>query len=83
MTKGFVMDAQQAEGLPKGPRKRKRLGDFLVDAGLIDDKVLSKALEIQKITRKKLGQVLLEMGVVDEQEIAKTLSRQFNIPLVP
>ena len=77
------MGTQAGEGLTKGPRKRKRLGDFLVDAGLIDDKVLAKALEIQKITRKKLGQVLLDMGVVDEHEIAKTLSKQFNIPLIP
>ena len=69
--------------LPRRGRKRKRLGQFLLDAGLIDDKSLSKALEIQKITRKKLGQVLREMGVVDEQEIAKTISKQFNIPLVP
>jgi type IV pilus assembly protein PilB len=78
-----VNGTQQVKGLPKGARKRKRLGEFLLDAGLIDDKSLSKALEIQKITRKKLGQVLLEMGVVDEQEIAKTISKQFNIPLVP
>jgi type IV pilus assembly protein PilB len=77
------METRQIDGLPRGARKRKRLGEFLLDAGLIDPKSLSKALEIQKITRKKLGQVLLEMGVVDEQEIAKTISRQFNIPLVP
>jgi len=77
------MDTQQADGVRKGTRKRKRLGEFLVDAGLIDDKALSKALEIQKITRKKLGQVLLDMGVVNEREIAKTISTQFNIPLVP
>ena len=76
------MAKKQADGPQKGTRKRKRLGESLVDAGLIDDKTLSKALEIQKIKRKKLGQVLLDMGVVDEDEIAKTLSKQFNIPLV-
>ncbi len=77
------MDTQPSDRLPKGLRKRKRLGEFLVDAGLIDDNALSKALEIQKITGKKLGQVLLDMGAVDEYEIAKTISKQFNIPLVP
>ena len=79
---GFVMAKQYSEGHPKGARKRKRLGKFLVDAGLITEHDLSKALEIQMITRKKLGQVLLDMGVVDEQVIAKTLSKQFNIPLL-
>jgi len=76
------MAKKQADGPQKGARKRKRLGESLVDAGLIDDKTLSKALEIQKIKRKKLGQVLLDMGVVDEDGIAKTVSKQFNIPLV-
>jgi type IV pilus assembly protein PilB len=76
------MAAQQIDGSKKGTRKRRRMGESLVDTGVIDDKSLSKAIEIQKITRKKLGQVLLDMGVVDELEIAKTLSKQFNIPLV-
>ncbi|MEW6666520.1 MAG: ATPase, T2SS/T4P/T4SS family [Thermodesulfobacteriota bacterium] len=73
---------QKAVAPHTGPRKRKRLGEFLVEAGLIDNKVLSKALEIQKIKRKKLGQVLIDMGVADDLEIAKALSRQFNIPLL-
>ena len=76
------MAAQQIDGSKKGTRKRRRMGESLVDTGVIDDKSLSKAIEIQKITKKKLGQVLLDMGVVDELEIAKTLSKQFNIPLV-
>jgi type IV pilus assembly protein PilB len=73
---------QQADGPQTGPRKRKRLGEFLVEAGLIDNKVLDKALELQKINKRKLGQILIDMGVADDDIIAKTLSRQLNIPLV-
>jgi type IV pilus assembly protein PilB len=73
---------QQADGPQTGPKKRKRLGEFLVEAGLIDNKVLAKALEIQKTKKRKLGQILIDMGVADDETIAKTLSRQLNIPLV-
>jgi type IV pilus assembly protein PilB len=76
------MDIKKHDGLRKAARKRKRLGEFLVDADLISNTDLTKALEVQKIARKKLGQVLIDMGVLDEHAIAETISRQFNIPLV-
>ncbi|MBN1103355.1 MAG: Flp pilus assembly complex ATPase component TadA [Deltaproteobacteria bacterium] len=77
------MKAMQQDGGPQtGPKKRKRLGEFLVEAGLIDEKILSKALDVQKIKKKKLGQVLIDMGVADDEQIAKALSRQFDIPLL-
>lgn len=61
---------------------RKKLGECLIDAGLIDQKTLGKALEIQKIEKKKIGQILIDMGVTDDMEIAKALSRQLNIPFL-
>jgi len=61
---------------------RKKLGECLIDAGLIDSKTLEKALEIQKIEKKKIGQILIDMGVTDDVEIAKALSRQLNIPFL-
>jgi type IV pilus assembly protein PilB len=61
---------------------RKKLGECLIDAGLIDNKILEKALEIQKTEKKKIGQILIDMGVTDDIEIAKALSRQLNIPFL-
>ena len=43
-TLGFVNAVQQADGPQAGPRRR--LGEFLVEAGAIDKKALAKALEI-------------------------------------
>ncbi len=63
-------------------RRRKKLGECLVEAGLIDEKTLANALEIQKVQRKKIGQVLIDMGVADDHEIAKALARQLDIPLL-
>ena len=63
-------------------KKRKELGDCLIEAGLIDEKTLARALEIQKGQEKRLGQVLIDMGVADYEVIGKALARQFNIPFL-
>ena len=62
--------------------KHKKLGDLLVHTGLINHKVLEKALEIQKTQKRKIGQILIEMGVVDDMQIAKALANQLKVPLV-
>jgi len=61
---------------------RKRLGEILVTAGLIDEKTLAKALELQKMHKKKLGRILIDMGVADDQTIARTLAEQLKIPVI-
>ena len=61
---------------------RKKLGDILVEAGLIDQKILFKALETQKVQKKRIGQILINMGAADDEEIAKALARQLNIPFL-
>jgi len=66
----------------KQPMRRKRLGECLIGAGLIDSKTLDKALELQKVQKKKIGQILIDMGVADDRQIAKALASQLNIPLV-
>ena len=59
----------------KPQKRRKKLGEYLMKAGLIDKKTLIKALEIQMEQKKKLGQTLIDMGVADDEEIAKALAR--------
>ena len=51
--------------------QRKRLGDQLVDAGLITEEQLSKALEEQKNTKTKLGETIMAMGMVSDADFAK------------
>jgi type IV pilus assembly protein PilB len=64
----------------QGPQQRKRLGDILVEAGLINNEQLQEALSKQKILGKRLGNVLVETGLATEDSIATTLARQMNIP---
>ncbi len=62
--------------------KRKRFGEILVEAKVVDEHQLQRALEKQKGTGRRLGQVLEEMGVVTERDIAAALARQFGFKTV-
>jgi len=62
--------------------RRKRIGECLIEAGLIDQPTLDKALELQRSGSKRLGQVLIEMGVADDYMIATALAAQLQVPLV-
>ena len=64
----------------KRRKRRKKLGEILVEAGLIDAVTLEKALYLSKSKNKKLGEILAEMGAVDDLGIAKALSSQLKIP---
>ena len=62
--------------------KRKRFGEVLVEAKVVDNHQLERALEKQKGTGRRLGQVLEQMGVVTERDIAAALARQFGFKTV-
>lgn len=64
------------------PPKRVRIGDLLVEQGLINEAQLRLALQEQKLTGKKIGNVLVDLGIVKESEILKTLSQHLNLPFV-
>ena len=66
----------------KSYRWHKRLGAYLLAAGLIDEDTLSRALEIQRKEnhpKTRIGKVLVDMGMTDDVNIAKTLASQLNI----
>lgn len=61
---------------------RERLGDMLVQAGLVNMSQLNEALEAQKSTGMRLGKQLVALGHVTELQLAQTLSNQLSIPWV-
>jgi len=64
-------------------RQRKiRLGDLLVQAGLISEEQLQLALQDQKRTGSKLGRTVLDLGFIDEGRLLRALSEQLQIPFV-
>ena len=58
---------------------KKRLGEILVEGGLITHEQLEKALPFQKKTRLKLGQFLVREGIVSESQIVDMVSSQLNL----
>ncbi len=65
-----------------GKPQRKRLGDILVEAGVISAQQLQEALSKQKILGKRLGKVLVDTGITTEDSIATTLAAQMSIPYI-
>jgi MSHA biogenesis protein MshE len=63
-------------------RKRIRLGDLLVEQGLITEDQLKLALGEQRKLGMKLGRTLVEIGLTTENEILEALSNQLHIPLI-
>jgi hypothetical protein len=62
--------------------ERKRLGDLLKEAGLIDDFQLESGLSHQRNWGGKLGAILVELEFVREEDIARIVSEKLNIPYV-
>jgi hypothetical protein len=58
----------------------KKLGEMLVEAGLLDDFQLSSALSHQRNWGGKLGAVLMELDFVREEDIARILGEKLRIP---
>lgn len=56
-----------------------RLGDLLVDSGLISKEQLEQALCLQKQDQKKLGQVLVEIGAISTVALYRKLAEQWTI----
>jgi two-component system chemotaxis sensor kinase CheA len=53
-----------------------RLGELLVEKGLVDEKSVSEALEAQK---KPIGEILIGMGKVKPEQVDQTLKEQQEI----
>ncbi len=59
--------------------KRIRIGDILLQKGLITEAQLKLALEEQKKSRKKLGQIFVELGYIDEDTLTDVIAEQLGI----
>ena len=59
-----------------------KLGELLIEAGIIDELQLRSALGHQKKWGGRLGKVLVDLGFVEESELLKFLSEKFKIQAV-
>ncbi len=62
--------------------QRKRLGELLREANVIEEDQLEHALKIHRQTGKQLGRVLVEAGLIEESELIKYLAINLNVDWV-
>ncbi len=60
-------------------KDKKKLGEMLLDAGLLTETQLSQALGAAKESNLRLGQVLNRQGIVSETRVMDLLSKQLRV----
>jgi general secretion pathway protein E len=58
-----------------------RLGQLLIERGLIAAEDLDRALELQKERGDKLGRILVDMGYLAQRDLLNALSAQLGLPI--
>ena len=61
---------------------RRKLGELLIESGLLAAEQINSALEVQRRTGRRLGELLIEMKIISEEEIAFALAMQLKIPFI-
>ena len=68
--------------LPTQTHSVTRLGQAMVDRGLITQDDLERALEHQRTTRKRLGESLIDIGAVTSFQLSQALADHLGVPFV-
>jgi type IV pilus assembly protein PilB len=68
-------------------RERRRLGDILVESGLLTQEQLMQALKEQRNpgpggARRRLGQVVADLGFANERQVAEALAKLLGLKMI-
>lgn len=61
----------------------KKIGELLVERGVITREQLEEALRRQRENKKLLGEILVELGYATEEEVMVCLTTQYGMPYLP
>lgn len=61
---------------------RKRLGELLIEAGVINEAQLQEALERGKVMGQRVGEALVSLDFASQADINNVLSAQLGLPVV-
>ena len=59
-----------------------KLGEILIELGLLEKANLVRALKAQHELGDKLGDILIKLGMIKEEERVKALSTQLDLPMI-
>ncbi len=60
----------------------KKLGQILVEQGLVTEIQVAQALEEQRTNSKYLGRLLIDMGAINESDLVRSLAEQLGLAYV-
>jgi len=63
-------------------KQRRKLGEILYKAGLVEKEALIKAIKSSKANNRRLGEILLELGLIDEETLTKAIAKQFELEYI-
>lgn len=70
--------ANTAKAAPAQPAPKKRLGDLLIEKGLVTEDQIKIALMEQRKTKKTIGQCLVDIGFITEALLRDALGEAFG-----
>src|SRR5258708_2387815 len=75
-------EAPARGGPPATPEKVVRVGDLLLERGLLTQAQLEHALAYQKERghKKLLGEVLVELKLISEEQVLESLAGAYDVP---
>ena len=59
-------------------RRKVRIGDILINEGILSPEKLDEALALQKEKKKRLGEILVEEGFISDETMANALCHQLG-----
>ncbi len=65
------------------PKVKRKIGETLIEDGLLSKAQLEEALACQKEKGGLIGSILIEKNFVSEESLISALGKQFRIPYLP
>ena len=56
----------------------RKLGEILIESGLVTEQQLLAALSMQESNKKPLGEILIEQGYIPKEQLEAALARQYG-----
>ena len=64
------------------PAERKRLGEILIERGLVSEEQVREALAMARTSGLRIGEALVRLGHVSEEDVMRALAEQFGMEYV-
>ncbi|MDX1697734.1 MAG: ATPase, T2SS/T4P/T4SS family, partial [Thiohalobacterales bacterium] len=76
-----LLDPRMDQGVPAADGSR-RLGDILVDRGVLKAEQIQEAIRLQQRTSMRMGQIIIDKGWASESDVLTALGEQLGVPFI-